>query len=34
MWVLPEMTKEDNLVKGNSVKKCLPNNLVGRYGIY
>jgi len=31
MWVLPEISKKDNLVKGNSVQQCLPNQLVGRY---
>lgn len=31
MWVLPDMEREENLVKGNSVQKCLPNQLVGRY---
>lgn len=31
MWVLPELAREENLVKGNSVQKCLPNQLVGRY---
>lgn len=31
MWVLPEMAREENIVKGNLVQKCLPNQLVGRY---
>lgn len=31
MWVLPEMAKEENIIKGNSVKQNLPNQLVGRY---
>ncbi|XP_060864892.1 vacuolar fusion protein CCZ1 homolog [Metopolophium dirhodum] len=31
MWVLPEISKKDNLVKGNSVQQCLPNQLVGRF---
>lgn len=30
MWILPEMAREENVVKGNSVKQCLPNQLVGR----
>lgn len=30
MWVLPGMEQEENVVKGNSVQKCLPNQLVGR----
>lgn len=34
MWVIPETAKEDDLVKGNSVQKSLPNQLVGRYIIY
>lgn len=34
MWVLPKMAREENIVKGNSVQKRLPNQLVGRYKIY
>ncbi|XP_050533567.1 vacuolar fusion protein CCZ1 homolog [Daktulosphaira vitifoliae] len=31
MWVLPDITRDENIVKGNSLKKCLPNQLVGRF---
>lgn len=34
MWVLPETVREENLVKGNAIQKCLPNQLVGRYDKY
>jgi len=34
MWVLPEMVREENIVRGNLVQKCLPNQLVGRYELY
>lgn len=30
MWVLPKLEKEENVVKGNSVQKCVANQLVGR----
>jgi len=30
MWVLPEMARDENLVKGNSVQKRLPNQYLGR----
>jgi len=31
MWVLPEMARDENLVKGNSVQKRLPNQYLGRF---
>ncbi|VVC25996.1 Protein of unknown function DUF1712, fungi [Cinara cedri] len=31
MWVLPEIIRDENVVKGNSVQKLLPNQLVGRF---
>ncbi|XP_025417256.1 vacuolar fusion protein CCZ1 homolog isoform X2 [Sipha flava] len=31
MWVLPEMVRDENIVKGNSLQQCLPNQLVGRF---
>ncbi|XP_050436347.1 vacuolar fusion protein CCZ1 homolog [Adelges cooleyi] len=31
MWVLPDMARDENVIKGNSLKKCLPSQLVGRF---